>query len=216
MKFAMMYSCGKDSALALHRMIAAGHIPVCLVTTYNKEADRSWFHGVASEVLNSISESLSIPILRAICTSETYQEEVERCLSQAKEMGAEAVVFGDIDIEDHLTWDRERCENVGLECVLPLWNQDRAELVAETIAAGFKAAITCVDLSCLDESFLGETLRGATVARIAATGSDVCGENGEYHTLVYDGPFFGTPIPLRFGEKISLGTHAVISISLDK
>lgn len=214
MKFAMLYSCGKDSALALHRMISEGHTPACLIVTFNKEADRSWFHGVTEDLLDAVSASLDIPVIRCICTGDTYESEVERCLTQAREQGAEAAAFGDIDIEDHRIWNQARCDAAGLECVLPLWQETRESLVAETINEGFKAVIKCVDLSCLDESFLGETLDTALVDRISATGADACGENGEYHTFVYDGPLFKTPIPLHIGEKINLNTHAVIDITL--
>ena len=214
MKFAMLYSSGKDSALALHRMIQAGHTPVCLIVTYNEEAGRSWFHGVTADLLDAVAASAAIPVLRCVCTGENYHTEVERCLTEAKAMGAEAAVFGDIDIADHLAWNRERCNQAGLRCITPLWGEGREALVHETIDAGFRAVIKCVDLARLDESFLGEVLTRGLAARIAATGSDVCGENGEYHTFVCDGPIFRSPIPIRLGEKINLGSHAVIDISL--
>ncbi len=214
MKFAMLYSCGKDSALALSRMIDEGHTPVCLIVTYNKDADRSWFHGVTIDFLDAVSESLDIPVIRCVCTGETYQTEVERCLIEARARGAEAAVFGDIDIEDHRIWNKERCAHAGLEYVLPLWQESRTALTTEVIDKGFKALIKSVDLSRLDQSFLGETLDKTLVERITATGSDACGENGEYHTFVYDGPLFKTPISLHLGEKIDLGTHAVIDLCL--
>lgn len=210
----MLYSCGKDSALALHRMIRKGHIPVCLIVTFNEQADRSWFHGVTEDLLDEVSASLDIPIIRCACTGETYQSEVERCLVQARDKGAEAAVFGDIDIEDHKIWNLTRCEATGLECILPLWQEPRETLVSEVIEEGFKALVKCVDLSCLDESFLGETLDEELVDRIKATGADACGESGEYHTFVFDGPLFKTPIPIQIGEKIVFDTHAVIDITL--
>ena len=214
MKFAMLYSCGKDSALALHRMISEGHTPVCLIVTFNKDAGRSWFHGINNELLHEVSSSLGIPIVRCICTGDTYESEVERCLAQARDAGAEAGVFGDIDIEDHRKWNQDRCDAAGITCMLPLWQQQRESLVSETINEGFKAAIKCIDLSCLDASFLGETLDAALMDRIRATGADVCGENGEYHTFVFDGPIFKTPIPIRLGKKITFNTHAAIDIML--
>lgn len=214
MKFAMLYSCGKDSALALHRQILAGDEPVCLIVTYNSEAGRSWFHGVTGELLDEVADSLGIPVLRCPCTGENYEQEVERCLKQAGEKGAEAAGFGDIDIEEHLDWNRQRCRNAGLQCLTPLWQESREKLVYETIDAGFKAVVKCVDLNALDQSFLGETLDRDLVARIAGAGADICGENGEYHTFVYDGPLFKKPINICRGEKIDMGTHAAIDITL--
>ncbi|MCC8122947.1 MAG: diphthine--ammonia ligase [Oscillospiraceae bacterium] len=212
MKFAMLYSCGKDSALALHRMIAQGHTPVCLIITYNSAADRSWFHGVTNDLLDAVEEHMRIPIIRCICTGDTYASEVERCLIAARQSGAEAAVFGDIDIKAHLTWNQERCNRAGLLCITPLWHASRKKLVDEVIDAGFKAVIKCVDLAYLDESFLGETLDRELVRRITATGADICGENGEYHTFVYAGPTYRNPLSICLGEKINLGTHAVIDI----
>ncbi|MCD7947543.1 MAG: diphthine--ammonia ligase [Oscillospiraceae bacterium] len=212
MKFAMLYSCGKDSALALHRMITAGHTPVCLIVTYNRTADRSWFHGVTNDLLDAVEDSMRIPVIRCICTGDTYDSEVERCLIAAHKSGAEAAVFGDIDMEAHLAWNQERCNRAGLACVNPLWHEPREILVHEVIDAGFKAIIKCVDLAHLDESFLGETLDRGWARRITATGADICGEYGEYHTFVYDGPIYKYPLPIRLGEKINLGNHAVIDI----
>lgn len=214
MKFAMLYSCGKDSALALHRMLAQGHTPVCLINTYNSVANRSWFHGITSDLLEAVEDSTGIPVIPCICTGDTYGSEVERCLIEARKMGAEAAVFGDIDIEGHLTWNRGRCERAGLKCVNPLWHESREALIYESIDAGFKAVIKCVDIVHLNESFLGETLDRELVGRITAAGSDICGENGEYHTFVYNGPIFKKPIPIHLGEKINLGNHTVIDIKI--
>lgn len=216
MKFAMLYSCGKDSALALHRMISEGHEPVCLITTFNEDAGRSWFHGVTPELLESVSIRTNIPLITCSCSGSTYQTSLEGALRQAKEQGAEAAVFGDIDIEDHLNWNRDRCSAVDLECVMPLWQESRRALVHEAIDAGFKAVIKTVDLAALDESFLGKTLDRHVVAQIEERGVDVCGENGEYHTFVYDGPLFLEPLPIALGEKLCLGTHSVIDITLDR
>jgi len=215
MKFAMLYSCGKDSALALYRMITEGNIPVCLIITYNSVANRSWFHGITSDLLEAVEDSTGIPVIRCICTGDTYESEVERCLTEARRMGAKAAVFGDIDIEDHRIWNRKRCERAGLQCLNPLWHESREALVYETIDAGFKAIIKCVNLAHLNEAFLGQTLDRELVGRIAASGSDICGENGEYHTFVYNGPIFKKPIPIYLREKINLGNHTIIEITLN-
>ena len=210
----MLYSCGKDSALAFYRMISAGHTPVCFIVTYNSAAGRSWFHGVTPDLLDSISKSMHVPIIQCNCTGGSYAAEVERCLRDAKRMGAEAAVFGDIDIEDHLEWNTELCEKTELMCMNPLWLESREELVHEMIDAGFKAVIKCVDVRKLSSRFLGETLNRELAAEIAATGADICGENGEYHTFVYDGPTYRNPIPIKLGEKIDFGSHIVIDITL--
>jgi len=216
MKFAISYSCGKDSALALLRMKNDGHEPVCMITTINESAGRSWFHGVDYELLEDISDSLGIPLVKCLCDGDNYHTEFEKCLSAAAAMGAEACVFGDIDIDDHLEWNRKRCEAAGLECVLPLWKQSREALAYETVDTGIKAIIKCVQSDILDDSFLGETLTRELIGRISETGADICGENGEYHTLVYDGPVFQYPVKIKLADIIDFGTHSVIDIRSDR
>lgn len=216
MKFAMMYSCGKDSSLALYRLINEGHTPVALIISFNDEQNRSWFHGIPEELLNSVSESLGIPLIICRSSPETYSEAVEEGLRQAAQLGAECCAFGDIDIEGHKEWNEERCRNAGLECVLPLWEEDRKALTEELIHVGFKAAIKIVQSDILDERFLGQTLTSDLVEEIVAAGADACGENGEYHTFVYDGPIFEKPIRIEFGVKVDFKTHMAIDILLEQ
>ena len=212
MKFAMSYSCGKDSALALHKLIQAGHTPVCIVVAVNKDAGRSWFHGAGDALLDKVSQALGLPLIAARCNGDEYQEAFETALRQAKSLGAECAAFGDIDIEGHLQWNRDRCVAADLECVMPLWGMARTDAVSELLSAGFTARIKSIDKQYLDASFLGEALSPAIIERIAATGADICGENGEYHTFVSDGPIFKHPVPIELGDVIDLGTHAVIDI----
>lgn len=210
MKFACSYSFGKDSVLALWRMVQKGHEPVCLITTYNEEAGRSWFHGVDPQLMDAVAKSIGIPLIKCSCKGDDYHLRLEETLGQAKAMGAEACVFGDIDIEDHLTWNRTRCENAGLECVMPLWQEDREVIVRECIAEGFVPVIKCVQNEY--RPLLGRVLNKETLALIETSGADPCGENGEYHTLVVDGPMFGRPVAVAVGWPVDLGTHSVVDI----
>ena len=214
MDFVVSYSCGKDSALALYRMIRAGHRPVAMLTTVNAKEDRSWFHGVSAEVIEEISKSLGIPLITCRCEPEGYLEAIEKGLAQAKDMGAQACVFGDIDIADHKTWNERLCQSAGLECIMPLWGGDREALIAESIDSGFKSMIKIVQKALLDDSFLGETLTRELVKKIKAAGADACGENGEYHTIVYDGPVFFFPVPLEAGRLVDFPEHMAIDVGL--
>lgn len=216
MKFAMSYSGGKDSALALYRMVQAGHEPAALVVTINEEQGRSWFHGVSTDLLDVVSERVGIPLILCRCKPEEYQKAFEEGLAQAKRLGAEACVFGDIDDKGHKQWDEARCKTAGLNCILPLWNENREALTREGIAAGFRAAIKVVQLDILDGSFLGRTLDDNIIERIQKTGADVCGENGEYHTFVYDGPLFREAVPIRLNGIVKLGTHAAADFVLQR
>lgn len=212
MNFVISYSGGKDSALALYRMIMQGHKPVAMLTTVNQAQDRSWFHGIQPELLNKVSKSLDIPMITCICRPEEYAEGFEKGLREAKALGAEACVFGDIDIEGHSEWNYTRCDAAGLKCIMPLWQEEREALVREFVGYGFKAVIKIVQLKALDESFLGKTMDLELIEQIKLTGSDPCGENGEYHTFVYDGPIFRSPINFSAKETVDFGTHKAVDI----
>jgi uncharacterized protein (TIGR00290 family) len=215
MKFAVSYSSGKDSALAMWRMMKRGHEPVCLVVTFNDAAGRSWFHGINPQLLAETARCIGLPIIECHTSGEEYHLGLENGLREAKTLGAEACVFGDIDIDAHRDWNEARCDAAGLKMLLPLWKQDRETLVSEVIDSGFKAVIKCVESKHMGDEFLGKTLDHELVEQIRATGSDVCGENGEYHTFVCDGPIFREPVRLRLGEVIDFDTHSVIDVLAD-
>lgn len=213
-KFVVSYSCGKDSTLSLYRMIKAGHIPVALLVTVDKKVLRSWFHGIPDKLLKDVSKSLDIPlVLVASNGKENYGETFVEALKKIKEeMGAEACVFGDIDLMAHRTWCEDKCEKAGLEAIFPLWEEDREALTYEFIDSGFKTVIKNVKLSILGEEFLGEVLTKDVVERLKAAGSDACGENGEYHTFVFDGPLFKERINFETGDNILTETHGFLDI----
>ncbi|MDR0520135.1 MAG: diphthine--ammonia ligase [Clostridiales Family XIII bacterium] len=214
MKFAMSYSGGKDSAFALHRAVESGHTTTLLITTYNADQERSWFHGIPSELLGRVSEALGIPIKTVVTRpSDDYGLDLEAALREEKSgRGIDACVFGDIDIEAHRKWCRERCANVDIEALFPLWNGDRRALTDELISLGFKAMITIVDTKALPAEFLGKTLTPEVVSAIEGCGADACGENGEYHTFVYDGPVFTKPVEFRVGERTHSGDYAILPV----
>lgn len=201
-KFVMSFSGGKDSTLALYRMIKKGYEPVALLTTVKKDADKSWTHGINKRLLKQVSESLDIPLLEVECDVCEYEKEFEKSLIKAKELGASICVFGDIDIEEHKNWDVERCKNSGIEASFPLWQEDRESLVYEFIESGFTTIIKTVNLDYLNESLLGKKLTKNVVLEIKNSGADACGENGEYHTFVIDGPLFK--------EKVSFENKGIV------
>ena len=212
MKVAVSYSCGKDSTLALHTMAAQGHEPVCLVVVVNEDAGRSYFHGADAAMLGRYAEALGLPMVSCPAKGETYHTAFEEGLARAKAMGAEAVCFGDIDIEGNRQWEEERCKAVGLKACFPLWQRPREELVREVIALGYRCLFKSVQTSTLPKELLGRYLDENSIAVIRAAGVDICGENGEYHTLAVDGPIFQKPLDFRMGKVFDLGGHAVIDV----
>ncbi|MCL2574412.1 MAG: diphthine--ammonia ligase [Defluviitaleaceae bacterium] len=217
MKFVTSYSGGKESALALYRMIKQGHEPIALITTYNDSAERSHFHGLPEAVLKDVSDALGIPLWLIKTKDENYAKDFEAALLKAKEQGAQACVFGDIDIEGHRAWCTERCDKVGISAAFPLWGESRKDVVKEVIDSGFVANITTIDTKYLSQDFLGQQLTASLATCIANSGADICGENGEYHTFVSDGPIFTYPIEFAFGQCVSNNNYLMLSVeSLSK
>jgi uncharacterized protein (TIGR00290 family) len=209
----MSYSFGKDSALALYKMIQAGNDPICLITTINNENGKSWTHGINPDVVQRTADALDLPVIQASCHSNNYAGAFENALLKSMEMGAECCVFGDMDIEPHLEWNISRCKSAGIECVTPLWKIDREQAVAELIDCGFTAIIKVIEKKYLTEEFLGNTIDKELIEKIRLTGADVCGENGEYHTFVTNGPIFKEAVSIKLGGIIDLGNYAAIDIN---
>ncbi|WP_455539004.1 Dph6-related ATP pyrophosphatase [Terrisporobacter sp.] len=210
-KFVLSYSGGKDCILALYRKIQEGSVPVALLTTVKKSSKETWTHGLSFDLLEQVSKSLDIPILYAQCDVCEYEEVFEEKLKEAKAMGAISVVYGDIDIEHHRKWGVDRAEHTGLDYEFPLWQEDREKLVHEVIDNGFKAIIKKVNLDFMSEDFLGKTLTKELIEEIKSTESDACGENGEYHTFVVDGPIFKYKIDITH-EKYKIENNCALSI----
>ncbi|NEU05793.1 MULTISPECIES: diphthine--ammonia ligase [Clostridium] len=211
-KFIMSYSCGKDSTLALYKMVNQGHIPSGLLVTVDESLNRSWFHGIPEPMLEKVSESMNIPLMLVKCKGNQYEATFENALKKAKEQGVTACVFGDIDIEQHRQWCSERCEKVGIEAIFPLWQGNREEITYEFIETGFKAVLKNVKLEYLDEGYLGKVLTKDLVGKIKSTGADPCGENGEYHTFVFDGPLFKFPIEFTTNGNITNNGYGYLDI----
>ena len=197
MKFAVSFSGGKDSMLALHEMTEAGHTPVALLVMYRREDERSWVHGIEPKLLSAIGDSLKIPLICCDAKPETYNQDMEYALQKAQESGAQACVFGDIDTPGHREWDEARCAAVGLDAILPLWKRSRVEVVRKTLDLGYQCLIKCIRNDILPESWLGQPLRHEHIDHMISSGIDACGENGEYHTVVTGGPLFHHAISIE-------------------
>lgn len=196
-KVVVSFSGGKDSTLCVYRALKENYHVIGLISTFADEND-TCFHKIPKAVLKEVADSLNIPLIEVNCSEgSVYEEEFEKALLYAKNQGAEFCIFGDIDIEDHRKWGLDRCSNIGIKGLFPLWNENREELVNEFIDSGFKAVIKKVNLNFLGMEFLGEILSEDIVSEIKKSGADPCGENGEYHTLVFDGPIFSKKVQFQ-------------------
>lgn len=198
--------------MALHKMLEKGHTPIGLLVMINQELDRSWFHGIDKNLLEKISDSLNIPLILCPSEGKNYHLGLEKGLKQAKLQGATACVFGDIDIEEHKKWCEERCKAADIQCLHPLWHSDRKKNTQEIISAGYKCIIKCIDNQKLSKKFLGKIIDNNIINEMDQIGIDVCGENGEYHTIVLGGPIFKTPIDYECKEILDFGNISAINI----
>ena len=196
------WSGGKDSALALHEAAAAGAVPRLLVAMMIEGGERSRSHGLSRELLEAQADALGLPIRFGAASWDGYEEELAATIETgAAEHGTPAGVFGDIDIERHREWVEGVCRRAGVEACLPLWQRDRRRLMDELLEAGFEAVIVAVRDGVLPAELLGTTIDAGVVAEIERGGSDAAGENGEYHSLVIDGPLFHGRLPVELGER---------------
>lgn len=205
----LSWSGGKDSALALYELQNSGNYEVvALMTSVAEEYNRVSHHGVRAELLELQAAVLGIPLRRIDlpsgskqpCTNEVYEQIMERALLAFKADGVLAVAHGDIFLEDLRAYRERNLARVGMRALFPLWHRDTAELVQQFIELGFKAYISCAERT-LGERFAGRAI-DADFLRDLPEGIDPCGEYGEYHTFVYDGPVFRRPVAVQVGQKV--------------
>ncbi len=212
--FALSFSGGKDSVLALHRLVRAGYTPAALVTAFDEKRGRSWFHGIPACLLSLLSGSLGIPLVMAPCgEGEAYNRAFALALRGLAAQGVLACAFGDIDLAPHREWDEARCAEAGMKTLLPLWGQEREALAGEFLSLGYTAILKAVRLSALPEEYLGRPLSPQVFRRLREAGADVCGENGEYHTLVVDGPLFRFRVSPQISGVIRKGGSAFLELA---
>ncbi len=211
------WSGGKDSALACYNAIKNDKVKVAyLLNMLSENGTRSRSHHLSVAVLKAQAEAMTIPIVQRQAAWGSYEEEFKKALAVFKEEGVQAGVFGDIDVQEHRDWVERVSSESGLNAMLPLWQRSRESLMDEFIAAGFKAVIVAVKLECMGSEWLGRQLDrqfAEDMKRLPQV--DLCGENGEYHTFVYDGPLFKKPVVFAAGKKILEGKHCFLELKIN-
>ncbi|MFT3825755.1 MAG: diphthine--ammonia ligase [Chitinophagaceae bacterium] len=213
----MNWSGGKDSSLCLHRVLQDKKYSVdTLLTSINATYDRISMHGVRRELLVAQANALGIPLTTIELPEQPSMQEYETTLLQkVNTLRSEQythALFGDIFLEDLKRYREQQLQQVGITAVFPLWQVSTKQLMQEFLAAGFKAIIVCVNEQFLDKSFCGRLIDESFVRDLPAH-VDVCGENGEYHSYVFDGPVFKQPIPCTKGELVYRRYDAPLSNS---
>ena len=203
---AMCFSGGKDSAMALHHIRGSGeHRVVVLLTTVTDTYDRVSMHGVRRELLREQADAIGVPLTEIVVPARSsnaiYEQEMGKAFSQLHANGIRRVAFGDIFLEDLRDYRERQLATWSLKGLFPLWKQPTADLALAFIRDGFRAITVCVNPAALDAAFAGRPFNEAFLADLHAD-IDPCGENGEFHTFVFDGPIFTRPIAVSRGVAI--------------
>lgn len=196
------WSGGKDSCLALWRARQSGMSIRRLVTAMDESGENSRSHGVPPELLKAQADAIGVELRFYDTSWKTYEEKFIAILRAAHVDGITHAIFGDIDLVPHREWEEKVCAQADITPSLPLWDEPRRKLVDEFLALGFKAVVVCVNGNHLGEEFCGREFDAAFLADLPA-GVDACGENGEFHTFVYDGPAFARPVPFQRGSILA-------------
>jgi uncharacterized protein (TIGR00290 family) len=205
----MSWSGGKDSTMALHELRRSDKYEVVsLLTSVSEEFRRISHHGVREELLDEQAKALGLPLEKVFlpsgeaggCTNEVYEAIMKRAMIAYRDRGVKTVAFGDLFLQDLREWREANLAKVGMRGIFPIWHRDTGGLAREMIALGYKAYLSCVE-GKVGPGFVGRPFDETFLADLPA-GIDLCGENGEFHSFVYDGPIFKEPIRVRVGEIV--------------
>ncbi|MBN2440143.1 MAG: diphthine--ammonia ligase [Spirochaetales bacterium] len=207
------WSGGKDSCLSLYRSMNNYQLSH-LLTMIAENGNYSRSHGLTIDVLSAQAEAMGLPILMQKTTWEAYEEEFKKAVRQ---LSCTTGIFGDIDLQAHRDWVERVSKEVDVRPVLPLWNSKREDLMHEFIDAGFKAIIITVNTHYLGKEWLGRIVDNELIRDLEKHGNvDIAGENGEYHTFVYDGPVFRKPVQFSQGRQIPVDEYYFQEVLLSR
>ncbi len=202
----MCWSGGKDSAMSLYELQKSGQYEIAaLLTTVTETYERISMHGVRCALLHAQAASIGIPLEKVYisknATNAEYENRMESLFKKYYEQGIREVAFGDIFLEDLRIYREKNLEKIGMQGIFPVWKRNTNELANEFIKLGFKSAVVCVDPKVLSPNFVGRVIDKSFLEELPGN-VDPCGENGEYHSFVYEGPIFGEPIKVKIGERV--------------
>ncbi len=212
MKTFISWSGGKESSFALHQAISDGFQVSYLLNMVTENGERSRSHGLSSKLIQVQSEALNIPLLQQRCTWETYEGEFKKAVLKLQEKGVKTGVFGDIDIQEHLDWVERVCREVGVKAYLPLWGKNQKELLSKFINAGFETIVVATKAEILDKDWLGKKIDENFIQELEKKKVSPCGESGEYHTLVVNGPIFKKRIKILESNRVFKDDHWFLNI----
>lgn len=215
MRVAASWSGGKESCLACYKAISDGFVVSHLLNFISKDG-RCMSHGVDYKLISAQSQAIEIPVVQREITWDLYEREFKIAVRELRQKGLEGIVFGDIqDIPQHEGWVDRVCSETDIKPVKPLWGRDPKQILTEFICKGFKAIVVKVKADLLGEEWLGREVDRSFVIDLLELEGRVhpCGEFGEYHTYVYDGPLFKRSIKIFDGEKVLKNGYWFLDVS---
>ena len=205
-KVIVAWSGGKDAAHSLYELKCREDVEIAsLLTTVTEGFDRISMHGVRRSLLQEQARALGYALEEIVipqsCTNDIYEQRMRQSLEKFQQQGISSAVFGDLFLEEVRAYREERMSRIGMRCIFPLWGNPTAETARRFINLGFRAIAVCVDTQTLSSEFAGREYDESFLKDLPA-GVDPCGENGEFHTFVYDGPVFSKPVQVKRGEIV--------------
>jgi uncharacterized protein (TIGR00290 family) len=219
MNVVVSWSGGKDSCFACYQALAQGHEVSHLVNFISREFRRVSFHGTRARLISRQAQAIGIPLAQYTVPPDMsrYEQTFKKAISALKRNGVEGMVFGDIYLQEHRDWIERVCGELGIAPLLPLWGMATDRIISDFIKAGFEAILTAVKADIFDETWLGRRIDDDFLFDVKQLGRekelDVCGEQGEYHTFVVDGPLFRKRLQVTYGDRVQRNGYRFIDIS---
>lgn len=214
MKVVSLWSGGKDSCFACYKAKLDSYEVLALFNFIKANGKYSLSHGLTSEIIRRQTEKIGIPVVqKAMPKKEAdYRREFKDIITEWKaQKGIEGIVFGDIYLQEHKDWIDKVCADLKVKAILPLWNRDTKDLILEIIHSGFEAIVVSTRDDILGKEWLGRRINKEFIEELNPE-VDPCGEKGEFHTFVYNGPLFKKPIDFLLGERIHKGRHWFLEV----
>jgi len=202
MGYISSWSGGKDGCLACYKAMCEGYEVSYLLNFISEEYKRVSFHGTEARLIQLQSRAIGIPVLQKETTRDGYEQEFKEAVRSLIPQGIEGMIFGDIYVQEHKDWVERVCGDLGIEAVEPLWDKSTEEVLSDLIEAGFEAIIVSAQADLIDKGWVGRRVDRDFMQFLKDRNIDLCGENGEYHTLVVDGPIFKRRIALTESRTI--------------
>jgi diphthine-ammonia ligase len=212
LKVFVSWSGGKDCSLTLYKALKSGFKVEFLFNMLSEDGLRSRGHGLRKEVIDAQAKAIGIPIIYGKAPWDSYEDEFKRVIKDLRDKGIKGGVFGDIDFQEHRDWVERVCSEVGFKAFEPLWNQQYEMLLTEFIDSGFEAVIVSARAELIEADWIGRLLSWEFIEYLRSRAIDLCGENGEYHTLVTYGPLFQQRLKIIESRKVKKADRWLLEI----